>query len=106
MAITELNDKTFEKAVSGTGTPTMVVFYSAWCTTCEEMMPTVEQLAEDYAGRLTLYKIDFDDNLDSVVEHGVMVVPTTFIFKDGDAKERMAGLQERDVLEKRLAQHL
>lgn len=106
MTIADLQDKTFQAAVAEPSRPALVVFFSEWCTTCAEMMPIVEELAGEYRGRLNVYRIDFDENLDSVVNNGVMVVPTTFVFKNGQPLERMAGLQERKTLVERIERHL
>ncbi|MFW5819612.1 MAG: thioredoxin, partial [Desulfovermiculus sp.] len=81
---------------------TLLDFSAAWCGPCKALEPVIGQLTEDYADRAVIKKIDIDHNRDLAVQMGIQSVPTLIVFKDGQEKQRLIGMQSKDVLQKSL----
>jgi len=81
----------FEADVLKASEPVVVDFYADWCGPCRMMTPVVEQLAVEYAGTVTIGKLDVDANQDIAIRYGVMGIPTLGLFKDGKLVDRLVG---------------
>jgi thioredoxin len=86
-----LDGPTFEADVLSAGQPVIVDFYADWCPPCRMMTPALERLAVEFEGRLTIGKIDVDENQDIAIQYGVMAMPTLGMFKGGKLVDRMVG---------------
>ncbi len=82
---------TFEADVLSSKEPVVVDFYADWCGPCHAMAPAVEQLAGEYAGRVTVGKLDVDVNQEIAIRYGVMGIPTLGLFREGKLVDRMVG---------------
>src|SRR4030088_717388 len=82
---------TFEAAGLKESEPVVVDFYADWCGPCRMMTPVVEQLAAEYAGKLSIGKLDVDVNQDLAIRYGVMGIPTLGLFRDGKMVDRLVG---------------
>jgi len=84
----------------------LVDFWAEWCAPCRRLAPTVDQLAEEYNGRITVAKVNIDEN--PVVPSKFMIrgIPTLLLFKNGDLKETVVGLAGKDDLARLLDKHL
>jgi thioredoxin 1 len=82
---------TFEADVLKASEPVVVDFYADWCGPCRMMTPVVEQLAGEYAGKVTIGKLDVDVNQDIAIRYGVMGIPTLGMFRDGKLVDRLVG---------------
>jgi thioredoxin 1 len=82
---------TFEADVLKASEPVVVDFYADWCGPCRMMTPVVEQLAVEYAGKVTIGKLDVDANQDIAIRYGVMGIPTLGLFRDGKLVDRLVG---------------
>jgi thioredoxin 1 len=82
---------TFEADVLKASEPVVVDFYADWCGPCRMMTQVVEQLAAEYAGKVTIGKLDVDINQDIAIRYGVMGIPTLGIFRDGILVDRLVG---------------
>ena len=101
--------KTFTDANFGDEVKSGVVlvdFWATWCAPCRRLAPTVDQLAEDYAGRMTVAKMDIDENPVTPSKFMVRGIPTLLLFKDGDLKETVVGLAGKDDLARMIDKHL
>lgn len=101
--------KTFTDADFGDSVKSGVVlvdFWAEWCAPCRRLSPTVDQLAEDYTGRLTVAKVNIDENPMTPSKFMVRGIPTLLLFKDGDLKETVVGLSSKDDLSKLIDKHL
>lgn len=98
--IRELTDADFAAAV-GQGVA-LVDFCGAWCPPCKLLDPVVEALAEKYAGRVLVAKLNVDDNFGSAVDCSIQDIPTLVFFKDGGERSRLFGAQSAAVLEAEL----
>jgi thioredoxin len=82
---------TFEADVLNASEPVVVDFYADWCGPCRMMTPVVEQLAGEYAGKVTIGKLDVDVNQDIAIRYGVMGIPTLGLFRGGKLVDRLVG---------------
>ncbi len=69
----------------------MVDFWATWCGPCRMIAPVVEKIAQDYAGKLTVYKLNTDENPDIASKHGITGIPTLMFFKDGSKVDQLVG---------------
>ena len=84
----------------------LVDFWAEWCGPCRRLAPTVEALAGEYDGRATVAKVDIDANPMTPSKFMVRGIPTLLLFKDGDLKETVVGLANKDDLAKMIDKHL
>ena len=82
---------TFEADVLNASEPVVVDFYADWCGPCRMMSPVVEQLAGEYAGKVTIGKLDVDVNQEIAIRYGVMGIPTLGLFRGGKLVDRLVG---------------
>jgi thioredoxin 1 len=103
--VIEVTDANF---VEVTGQPglSMVDFWAVWCGPCRMVAPIVEQLANDYAGQVTVGKLDVDNNQRSAAQFNVRSIPTILFFKDGQVVDQVIGAVPRPALEAKIKQHL
>ena len=102
----QIEDASFAEHINKAKNPVIITFFSEWCTTCAETMPIVEGLAEQLKGKADFYQIDFDENTQSDVNCGVLVVPTIVLFKGGQSAERIVGFQPEKKLRERISPHI
>ena len=81
----------FEADVLKSVDPVVVDFWADWCPPCKMMEPAVETLAEEFAGKVKIGKLDVDVNQDIAIRYGVMGIPTLGLFRDGKLVDRMVG---------------
>jgi thioredoxin 1 len=89
--VTHVSDANFELEVMKSATPVLVDFWAPWCGPCRAIAPIVEELADDYAGRLKVVKVNVDDNPMAPARFGVRGIPNLIIVKDGQVKEQIVG---------------
>lgn len=94
----KLTSSNFETEVYQSEIPVLVDFYADWCGPCKAMAPVVETLAEEYAGKAKVGKINTDENQDIAMEYGIMSIPTFLVFKGGKAVKKMIGMQDKRTL--------
>jgi thioredoxin 1 len=97
-----VTDADFHGVVHSSETPVLVDFWATWCPPCRIMGPVVEQLGSDYAGRVTVAKLDVDDNPLTAQQFGIQSIPTLLLFDHGKPAERLVGVQSRRDVERRL----
>ncbi|MBX5465461.1 MAG: thioredoxin [Clostridia bacterium] len=100
MAEIEVDVATFDREVRESQLPVLVDFWADWCAPCRMLAPIVEQLAEEYEGRLKVARLDVDANPELATEFGVMSIPTLMIFKRGEPVERLVGYRPKDQLKR------
>ena len=97
-----VTDATFEDVVLKSATPVLVDFWATWCRPCQMVAPILEELVAEYKGRLTIVKLDVDNNKDTAVKFRVMSIPTMIIFKKGQPVANITGAKPKAVLKKEL----
>ncbi len=97
-----LDDSNFEEEVLNSDVPVLVDFWAAWCGPCRVIAPVIEELAEEYEGRVKVGKLDVDINPRTAMQFGVRSIPTLLIFKDGQVADQLVGAVPKHQLTKRL----
>lgn len=90
-AVQEINDGNFENEVINSEVPVLIDFWAPWCGPCRAIAPVVGELAQEYAGKLKVVKMNVDDNPLTPSRYGVRSIPNLIIFKNGQVKEQIIG---------------
>ena len=99
--VLELKEDNFEEVVLKSDKPVIVDFWAAWCMPCKMLAPTVEEIANEYKGRLKIAKLNIDDAMDVATNLSVMNIPTLIFFNNGKEMARIVGAaSKRDILKK------
>lgn len=104
--IMEITDANFQDEIAEGNGLAMVDFWAAWCGPCRIIAPFVEQLADEYAGRVTVGKLDVDANQRTAAQFGVRSIPTVLFFKDGKMVDQVVGAVPKPALERKIQEHL
>jgi len=97
-----LTDANFEEEVLNAKEPVLVDFWATWCGPCRMLAPVVEQLANDYAGKVKVCKMDVDQGMNTAGKYQISSVPTLIAFKNGQVVFQAGGLQSKDALAAKL----
>ena len=89
--IKQVTDASFETEVVKAGTPVLVDFWAEWCGPCKMIAPILDEVATAYAGRLTVAKMNVDDNRAVPAQYGIRGIPTLMLFKDGQLAATKVG---------------
>ncbi|MCH7848497.1 MAG: thioredoxin [Planctomycetes bacterium] len=90
--VREFTDDNFKTEAIEADQPVLVDFWADWCQPCHIIAPTIDELAEDYAGRVKVGKVDTDANRGIAVELGISSIPTVILFKDGQIVRKFVGV--------------
>ena len=94
-----LNDVNFEQEVLKSDIPVLVDFWAEWCMPCKMVAPAVEAIAEEYAGRLKVCKLNVDEGPQTAATYDVMSIPTLALFKNGEIANKVVGVLPKGELE-------
>lgn len=104
--IQEVNDNTFQSYVLESAQITVVDFYAPWCGPCRKMADVMAQIAEEYQGKVNVYKLNTDECLKTAKEYSISSLPSILIFKGGEAKERLVGLMPKSSIINNIEKYL
>lgn len=99
MTTVKVSDDDFDTSVLGSGQPVLVDFWAEWCGPCKMIAPALEEIATDMGGKLTVAKLNIDDNPQTPAKYGVRGIPTLMIFKDGQVAATKVGALAKSQLE-------
>ncbi len=99
----ELNDSNFENEVLKSELPVMVDFWAEWCAPCRIIAPLVEELANEFSGKIKVGKMDVDQNPQSSMNYGIRSIPTLLFFKDGKPVDQLLGAVPKGQIEEKIA---
>ncbi len=92
--VMEFTTANWEQEVTKSSQPVLVDFWASWCGPCRALAPTIEKLADQYAGRVKVGKLNVDENGDIAAKYGINTIPQVFLFKGSDQpRDRLVGLQ-------------
>jgi thioredoxin 1 len=96
--VTKVTVATFEAEVLKSDLPVLLDLYADWCGPCKMLSPIVDKMAEVYAGRLKVCKLNVDDDFPIAAQFGVQSIPTLIFFKNGEAVQKSIGYSSEDEL--------
>ena len=102
----EVTDANFDSEVLKSDTPVLVDFWAPWCGPCRMVAPVVEELADEYAGKVKFVKLNTDDNVRTASQYGIRSIPTLLVFKAGQPVGQIIGFRPKGDLKKRLDEAL
>ena len=98
----EVDDASFEKKVLQSKAPVLVDFWAPWCRPCLMAAPVLEELAKEYANKITFAKLDVDQNAQTAAKYNIMAIPNLIIFKEGKPVSQIVGYKPKEELKKDL----
>jgi thioredoxin 1 len=99
-------DSNFETSVLKADTPVLVDFWAEWCGPCKRLGPTIDQLAGEYAGKLTIGKLNVDDNPNTAFKFQIRGIPAVLLFKGGQVVEQVVGLAPKEDFKRVIDRHV
>ncbi|MEM1071383.1 MAG: thioredoxin [Planctomycetota bacterium] len=97
-----VTDETFESEVLSSDVPVLVDFWAEWCGPCKALGPTIDEIADDFAGRAKVAKVDIDKAQELAMKYRIQSIPTVAIFKGGEVIDMRVGLSSKEDLSDRL----
>lgn len=104
--ITHVTDGSFDKDVLQSSTPVLVDYWAEWCGPCKMVAPILDEVAQEYTGRLKVAKLDIDGNQSTPQKYGVRGIPTLMLFKGGKVSAQKVGALSKSQLMAFLDSHL
>jgi len=102
MAEIVITDDNFKEEVLKSDIPVLVDFWAPWCSPCLVMGPTIEEIANEFSGKVKVCKMNVDENKYTASLYGIMSIPTLIVFKDGAPVEKYIGVKTKEFLVERL----
>ena len=106
VSVNMISKAEFEANVVNSGTLTLVDFYADWCAPCKMITPVLEELAEEYEGRVNIVKLNADAEPEVLAQYGVRGLPTMMIFNQGKSVDTTVGAQPYSAIKKFIEKHL
>jgi thioredoxin 1 len=104
--VVTVTDATFADLVLASARPVVVDFWAPWCRPCIAISKSLAELAEEFGGRLTVAKLNADDNPKATLDYGVMAMPTLLVFRGGEVVGSIVGARPKSQLRDMLAGHI
>jgi thioredoxin 1 len=104
--IINLNTENFKTVIAAATTPVLVDFWAPWCGPCKAIAPILDELAEEFAGKLRIAKVNIDENETLATEHGIRAIPTMLLFKGGVVADQFVGMVPKATLKDKITAKL
>ena len=98
----EINEENFEDEVLKSDLPVLVDFWAPWCGPCQMLTPILEDVANEYEGKIKVVKVNIQENEGLASQYGIMAIPNLKIFKDGQAVDEIIGLQPKEAISEKI----
>jgi thioredoxin 1 len=95
--VIELTDETFDSTIQN-DKPVLVDFWAPWCGPCKMIAPIIEQVANEYAGKATVCKVNTDDHRQAAIQFAINAIPTLILFKSGEMVKKWVGLTQKSII--------
>ena len=102
MAELTITQQNFEQEVLLAKEPVLVDFWATWCGPCRMLAPVIEEIANEYAGKVKVGKVNVDDERELALEYGVSSIPTVMVFQNGEVKQSSVGYRPKEEIEQLL----
>ena len=100
--ISHINDDDFDNHVNNSNLPVLVDYWAEWCGPCKAIAPIVEEIANDYDGKVKVGKMDVDNNNQVAMKYGIRSIPTLLLFKNGEVVDQVIGNVGKDSIQSML----
>ncbi len=98
----EITDQNFDSVVMNSDTPVLVDFWAPWCGPCKMLTPIIEEIAEEYEGKVVFGKLNVDDNPQAASKYGIVSIPTILFVRNGKVIDQHVGLLAKDPMKKKI----
>lgn len=102
----QVTDADFEAEVLNSDKPVIVDFWAEWCGPCRMVGPVVDQIAEEYAEKVKVVKLDVENNGNTAMKYGITSIPAIYVFKDGEVVKQTIGAKPKAALVKEFSEFL
>jgi len=99
-------DLSFKSEILESDKVALVDFWAAWCGPCMMLGPVIEELANDYEGRAVIAKLNVDENPNTAAQYGIRSIPSLLIFKNGQVVDQMLGAMPKNMISKKIDEHI
>lgn len=102
MATVQITDDNFKEEVLQSDKPVLIDFWAEWCGPCRMIAPIVEELSNEFDGKLKVGKLDVDQNQQTAIRYGVRSIPTVLLLKDGEVKDTIIGAVPKSIFTEKI----
>jgi len=104
--VVTMSDGAFDEEVLKNEKPALVDFWAEWCQPCKVLAPTIEELADEFEGKIVVGKLNVDDNPATATKYGIRGIPTLLLFKNGEVTQQMVGVKSKAEIKKLIEESL